>query len=147
MLSRAVFLGWITSACSTAALHFRLADILDQADGTAWMAPFCQNMLEVAVQLAGTSARSPDTLVSAMEHFLWIASALMHEGDTGMWEDDDGFFYNLLRLRNGQPQRLNVHSMVGLLPCVPLPYSREKQFKNIPICLHGCTGFFTVAQS
>ena len=51
------------------------------------------------------------------EHFLWIASAMGHVGqDTGMWDEEDGFYYDVLRLPNGQAQRLKVRSMVGLLP-------------------------------
>ena len=52
-----------------------------------------------------------------VEHFLWIASAMMHAGDDiGMWDEEDGFFYDVLRLPDGRAQRLKVRSMVGLLP-------------------------------
>src|SRR5262249_5014162 len=52
-----------------------------------------------------------------VEHFLWIASAMTHLGqDTGMWDEEDGFFYDVLRLPDGRAQRLKVRSMVGLLP-------------------------------
>jgi hypothetical protein len=52
-----------------------------------------------------------------IEHFMWIAAALSHAGgDTGMWDEDDGFFYDVLRLPDGQSERLKVRSMVGLLP-------------------------------
>jgi hypothetical protein len=51
-----------------------------------------------------------------IEHFFWISSSMAHCGDTGMWDEDDGFFYDVLRLPNGQAQRLKVRSMVGLLP-------------------------------
>ena len=90
---------------------------LEQADGTAWMALFCQNMLEIAVELAMTDADYADMAVKFSEHFLWIASAMGHVGgDTGMWDEEDGFFYDVLRLPNGESQRLKVRSMVGLLP-------------------------------
>jgi hypothetical protein len=90
---------------------------LEQADGTAWMALFCQNMLEIAVELAMTDADYADMTLKFCEHFLWIASAMTHLGqDTGMWDEEDGFFYDVLRLPNGQAQRLKVRSMVGLLP-------------------------------
>ena len=90
---------------------------LEQADGTAWMALFCQNMLEIAVELAMTDADYADMAVKFSEHFLWIASAMGHMGgDTEMWDEEDGFFYDVLRLPNGQSQRLKVRSMVGLLP-------------------------------
>jgi hypothetical protein len=90
---------------------------LEQADGTAWMALFCQNMLEIAAELAQTDPDYVDMTIKFCEHFLWIAASMARfSGDTGMWDDEDGFFYDVLRLPNGQAQRLKVRSMVGLLP-------------------------------
>jgi hypothetical protein len=90
---------------------------LEQADGTAWMALFCQNMLEIASELAMTDPDYVDMALKFVEHFLWIASSMGQlGGDTGMWDDEDGFYYDVLRLPNGQAQRLKVRSMVGLLP-------------------------------
>ncbi|HMF10689.1 MAG TPA: glucosidase, partial [Gemmataceae bacterium] len=90
---------------------------LEQADGTAWMALFCQNMLEIASELALSDPDYADMALKFVEHFLWIASALGHlGGDTGMWDEEDGFFYDVLRLPDGRAQRLKVRSMVGLLP-------------------------------
>jgi hypothetical protein len=90
---------------------------LEQADGTAWMALYCQNMLEIAVELALTDPGYEDMALKFTEHFIWIASAMAHLGqDTGMWDEDDGFFYDVLRLPSGDARRLKVRSMVGLLP-------------------------------
>jgi hypothetical protein len=90
---------------------------LEQADGTAWMALFCQNMLEIATELAYTDPDYGEMALKFVEHFLWIASAMGHLGqDVGMWDEEDGFFYDVLRLPDGQAQRLKVRSMVGLLP-------------------------------
>jgi hypothetical protein len=90
---------------------------LEQADGTAWMCLFSQNMLEIAVELAKTDPDYADMALKFCEHFLWIASSMTHMGgDVGMWDEEDGFFYDVLRLPNGQAQRLKVRSMVGLLP-------------------------------
>src|SRR5262249_31339120 len=90
---------------------------LEQADGTAWMALFCQNMLEISNELARTDPDYADMSVKFVEHFLWIASSMMHLGeDVGMWDEEDGFFYDVLRLPSGAAQRLKVRSMVGLLP-------------------------------
>ncbi len=90
---------------------------LEQADGTAWMALFCENMLEIAVELAITDPDYADMAIKFVEHYMWIASSMAHMGgDTGMWDEEDGFFYDVLRLPNGQAQRLKVRSMVGLLP-------------------------------
>ncbi len=90
---------------------------LEQADGTAWMALFCQNMLEIAAELAMTDPDYADMTLKFVEHFLWIASSMTHVGgDIGMWDEEDGFFYDVLRLPDGRAQRLKVRSMVGLLP-------------------------------
>jgi Glycosyl hydrolase family 63 C-terminal domain len=90
---------------------------LEQADGTAWMTLFCENMLEIAAELALTDPDYAEMMPKFVEHFLWIASAMTHLGqNTGMWDEEDGFFYDVLRLPDGRAQRLKVRSMVGLLP-------------------------------
>lgn len=90
---------------------------LEQADGTAWMALFCQNMLEIASELAMTDPDYGDMAIKFVEHYFWIASSMTHMGgESGMWDDEDGFFYDVLRLPDGSSQRLKVRSMVGLLP-------------------------------
>src|SRR5262249_6149989 len=90
---------------------------LEQADGTAWMALYCQNMLDIAVQLALIKPTYVQMCLKFIVHFLWIGSSLVHAGeDAGMWDEEDGFFYDVLRLPDGRSQRLKVRSMVGLLP-------------------------------
>ncbi len=90
---------------------------LEQADGTAWMALYCENMLEIAMELAMSDPEYVDMSLKFYEHFLWIASAMTHMGgENGMWDEEDGFFYDVLRLPDGSAFRLKVRSMVGLLP-------------------------------
>jgi hypothetical protein len=90
---------------------------LEQADGTAWMALFCQNMIEIAVELTLERPAYQDMALKFTEHFLWITTGLMHAGGgIGMWDEEDGFFYDVLRLPDGRAERLKVRSMVGLLP-------------------------------
>jgi hypothetical protein len=90
---------------------------LAQADGTAWMALFSQNMLEIAVALTAARPSYMPMCVKFVEHFLWIASSMIHAGGSvGMWDEEDGFFYDVLRLPDGRAQRLKVRSLVGLLP-------------------------------
>ena len=90
---------------------------LEQADGTAWMALFSQNMLEIAAQLALERPSYLPMAVKFFEHFLWIASSMVHAGgNVGLWDEEDGFFYDVLRLPDGSATRLKVRSMVGLLP-------------------------------
>jgi hypothetical protein len=89
---------------------------LEQADGTAWMALFCQNMLEIAIELTMHRPTYVRMCVKFVEHFLWISSSMFSEGEGGMWDEQDGFFYDVLQLPDRAPQRLKVRSMVGLLP-------------------------------
>ena len=89
---------------------------LEQADGTAWMALFADNMLEIAIEIAMHDEDYADMVLKFLEHDTWITSSLINLGGTGMWDEEDGFFYDVLRLPNGDAQRLKVRSMVGLLP-------------------------------
>jgi hypothetical protein len=97
---------------------------LEQADGTAWMALFADNMLEIAIELAMTDDDYEDMVLKFLQHDAWITSSLVKlGGGTGMWEEEDGFFYDVLRLPDGSAQRLKVRSMVGLLPfCAATPF-------------------------
>ncbi len=91
---------------------------LDQADGTAWMAFYCQCMLEIAVILTEYDSMYEDIAFRFLEHFLWITYAMDRIGEhrDEMWDEKDGFFYDLLHFPNGDSMRLTVRSMVGLLP-------------------------------
>ena len=91
---------------------------LDQADGTAWMAFYCQNMLEIALILTDYDPMYEDVAFRFLEHFLWITYAMDRVGKNHdeMWDTDEGFFYDLLHLPNGDAMRLKVRSLVGLLP-------------------------------
>jgi hypothetical protein len=103
---------------------------LEQADGTAWVAMFSQNMLEIAVELAAHDDFYEDMAIKFAEHFIWIAVAMNQVGTYGMWDEEDGFYYDLLRLPDGSSERLKVRSMVGLLPLcattVIEPWQRER---------------------
>jgi hypothetical protein len=91
---------------------------LDQADGTAWMAFYCQCMVEIALILTEYDSIYEDIALRFLEHFLWITYAMDRIGDhhDEMWDSQDGFFYDLLHFPNGDAMRLKVRSMVGLLP-------------------------------
>jgi hypothetical protein len=91
---------------------------LEQADGTAWMAFYCQNMLEMALILARHDPQYEDDAFKFLQHFMWIAYAMDRIGEhhDEMWDEADGFFYDVLRLPDGSATRLKVRSMVGLLP-------------------------------
>ncbi|MCW5890194.1 MAG: glucosidase [bacterium] len=109
---------------------------LEQADGTAWMALFCQSMLQIALELAADDPLYEDLALKFVEHFLWIAAAMdrMGEAHDDLWDDEDGFFYDLLRLPDGTAMRLKVRSLVGLLPlCATtvFPAGLETRFPNL----------------
>jgi hypothetical protein len=91
---------------------------LEQADGTAWMALYCQNMLEMALILTEYDPIYEEAAFKFVQHFMWISYAMDRLGvhHDEMWDEEDGFFYDLLRLPNGQAMRLKVRSLVGLLP-------------------------------
>jgi hypothetical protein len=89
---------------------------LEQADGTAWMALFSQNMLELASELVVHDPVYEGMVFKFVEHFHYIAASMNHQGPDGMWDEEDGFYYDLLRLPDGGATRLKVRSMVGLLP-------------------------------
>jgi hypothetical protein len=91
---------------------------LEQADGTAWMAFYCQCMLEMALILCESDPLYEEIAFKFVQHFTWISYAMDRIGDNHdeMWDEQDGFYYDLLRLPDGRATRLKVRSMVGLLP-------------------------------
>jgi len=105
---------------------------LEQADGTAWMALFSQNMMELAVELAVHDHTYEDMVVKFAEHFMYIAAAMNRAGQDGMWDEEDGFYYDILRLPDGSAARLKVRSMVGLLPLCAATVIEKSQRESIP---------------
>jgi len=105
---------------------------LEQADGTAWMALFCQNMLEIGVELAARDPAYEDLATKFVEQFLWIARAMNATGQDGMWDEADGFYYDVLRLPDGRAQRLKVRSIVGLLPVCAVTVAEPWQRERVP---------------
>ena len=91
---------------------------LEQADGTAWMAFYCQCMLDMALILCEYDPMYEEVAFKFIQHFVWISYAMDRIGANHdeMWDEEDGFFYDLLRTPDGNSVRLKVRSMVGLLP-------------------------------
>jgi hypothetical protein len=91
---------------------------LEQADGTAWMAFYCQVMIEISLILAEDDPQYEEYAWNFLQHFAWIAYAMDRIGEhhDKMWDEEDGFFYDVLRLPDGSGTRLKIRSMVGLLP-------------------------------
>ena len=107
---------------------------LEQADGTAWMVFFSQQMLRIAVELALHYPAFEEFVIKFFEHTMWIAGAMdrMGEHQDKMWDEEDGFFYDVLRLPNGQAFRLKVRSMVGLLPLAAVAIFEEDLAEKMP---------------
>ena len=103
---------------------------LEQADDRAWMALFSQNMLELAIALAAHDPIYEEMILKFAEHFYFIAHAMNRPGQDSMWDEEDGFYYDVLRLPDGNATRLKIRSMVGLLPLcatsVIEPWQRER---------------------
>ena len=90
---------------------------IDQSDGTSWMAMYSLNMLTIALELAKTNPVYEDIATKFYEHYLYIADAINHIGDMGvsLWDEEDGFYYDVLRLPDDKEIQLKVRSMVGLI--------------------------------
>ena len=107
---------------------------LEQADGTAWMAFFSQCMLQLAIELATHDSAYEPMVVTFCKHFVSIASAMDHVGNESesMWDEEDGFYYDILRLPDGTSTRLKVRSLVGLLPICAATVFHGDIRKNMP---------------
>ncbi|MFO0948061.1 MAG: glucosidase [Planctomycetota bacterium] len=90
---------------------------LEQADGTAWMGMYCLNMLAIALELARTKPAYEDVATKFFEHFIYIANAINSEcGEVGLWDEEEGFFYDMIQMPDGGSIRVKVRSFVGLIP-------------------------------
>ena len=107
---------------------------IEQADGTSWMAMYSLNMLTIALELALENPVYEDMATKFFEHFLYIADAMNHIGEdrTQLWDDEDGFFYDVLHLPNGNRVRLKVRSMVGLIPLFAVTTIEPEILNKLP---------------
>jgi hypothetical protein len=106
---------------------------LEQADGTAWMALYSQWMLQMAVELSKQDPVYVDMALKFLSQFLWIAVAMNPpEGETPLWNDEDGFYYDVMRMPDGQTIQLKVRSLVGLLPICAATVFEGELVKQYP---------------
>ena len=136
MCSRAGSWAWTISACSTGARPLPTGGHIDQADGTAWMALSTQNMIQIALELAREDPVYMEQALALFENFCWIAAATMHVGPDGMsmWDEEDGFYYDVLRRPDGSAVPLKVRSVVGLMPLAAatvIPASVRTEFPEL----------------
>jgi len=108
---------------------------LEQSDGTSWMGMYCLNMLAIALELAKEDPAYEDVASKFFEHFVYIARAMNDFGSGGrsLWDDQDGFYYDVLKLPNGEEHFLKIRSMVGLIPL----FAVETLEPEIVDCLPG----------
>ncbi len=107
---------------------------LDQADGTAWMATYSLNLMRIALELAVEDPVYEDIATKFFEHFLTIAEAMTHVGGTGtgLWDETDEFYYDVLRLPDGRQVPLRVRSLVGLIPLCAVEVLDENFSERFP---------------
>jgi Glycosyl hydrolase family 63 C-terminal domain len=109
---------------------------IDQADGTSWMAMYALNLMRIALELARHRRVYEDIATKFFEHFLYIAKALGHIGGdgegSGLWDEHDEFFYDVLHLPDGSMQPLKVRSMVGLIPLFAVETLEPELLAKLP---------------
>jgi hypothetical protein len=117
---------------------------IDQADGTAWMALYCQIMAQMATELGRENPAYLQDAQSLLENFAWIAAATNHVGSAGigLWDETDGFFYDVLRRPDGSSVPLKVRSVVGLMPLAAVTVIGTQQRAEHPELVEDTARFF-----
>jgi hypothetical protein len=107
---------------------------IEQSDGTSWMAMYTLNLLAIAMELAKDDKAYEDVASKFWEHFIYIASAMCHRGHDGMglWNEEDGFFYDVLKKPDGSHFPMKVRSMVGLIPLFAVETLEEDALDRLP---------------
>jgi hypothetical protein len=108
--------------------------VLEQADGTSWMAMYCLNMLEMALEISQSNPNYEDVTTKFFEHFVYIAESLNRIGEnwTGSWDDEEGFFYDILSLPDGRFLPVKVRSLVGLSPLFAVLVLKKDLLEKLP---------------
>ena len=116
---------------------------LEQADGTSWMAVYALDMLTIALELSLYNPVYQEMACKFYEHFIYIAAAMdrMGEHEDEMWDEEDGFFYDVLRLPNGEDFRLKLRSMVGLIPLFASAVFAPEVYERLPAFIKRVNGF------
>lgn len=107
---------------------------IDQSDGTSWMGMYCLNMLTIALELAKTNPVYEDIATKFFEHYLYIADAMNHIGDmeASLWNETDGFYYDVLHLPDDHQIEMKVRSMVGLIPLFAVEVLEPETLQQLP---------------
>jgi hypothetical protein len=107
---------------------------LEQADGTSWMAMYALNMLQISMELSLHFSPFENMAIKFAEHFLYIAGSISNMGEdaVGLWDEEDGFYYDMLRRPDGSSDRLRLRSMIGLIPMFAQVTFDEEKWKKLP---------------
>ena len=105
---------------------------IEQSDGTSWMAMYCLNLLKIAIELAKTNPVYEDIASKFFEHFLYIAAAMNGSGEKGLWDVEDQFYYDRLKLPDGQEYPMKVRSLVGLIPLFAVDTLDAATIESLP---------------
>lgn len=118
---------------------------LEQSDGTSWMAMYCLNLLRISLELATHNHVYADMATKFFEHFVYITKAmnLIGEKDIGLWDEQDKFFYDVLKKPDGTEMRLRVRSMVGLIPLFAVEVIDHSLYEQIPEFVQRLEWFLT----
>ncbi|MRS61567.1 glucosidase [Larkinella terrae] len=117
---------------------------LEQADGTSWMAMYSLTMMQIAMELALTNPVYEDLAIKYGEHFFYIAGSMANMGNIegqGLWDEQDGFYYDMLRMPDGSWSRLRLRSLVGLLPLFAVQVAEDKKWEKLPRLVSHMTWF------
>jgi len=108
--------------------------VLEQADGTSWMAMYCLNMLEMALEISQYNRNYEDVTTKFFEHFIYIAESLNRMGEdwTASWDDAEGFFYDVLSLPDGRYIPLKVRSLVGMTTLFAVLVIKREMLEKVP---------------
>lgn len=115
-------------------MQFKNGDHLEQADGTSWMAMFALNMMRISMELALYNPVYEDMAIKFFEHYLYIAEAMENIGEAkgGLWNEEDGFFYDVLQLNDGDSISLKLRSIVGLIPMFAVEIIEHDTLEKLP---------------
>ncbi len=114
-------------------MQFKNGEHLEQADGTSWMAMFALNMMRISMELALYNPVYEDMAIKFFEHYLYIAEAMEKIGDRdGLWNEKDGFFYDVLQKSDGEPVNLKLRSIVGLIPLFAVEIVEHDLLEKLP---------------
>jgi Glycosyl hydrolase family 63 C-terminal domain len=117
--------------------------VLEQSDGTGWMGFFCLYMMRIALELSAENKTYEGLATKFFQHYIYIGNAMKHMGGRPyqLWDDQDGFFYDILRYPNGEFHKFRVRSLVGLIPLFAVDVLRDEDFRERPNFLRDADWF------